>query len=98
MADSGRPGIPGGGEHETASIVDRAGLLEDGDGFIAERDAVFGFVRPSCRVFTPGPRLVGDPSPPRAASCGRRPRRGEVRPAMPSDRDLLKDLGDPLRH
>ena len=38
MADSGRPGIPGGGEHETASIVDRAGLLEDGDGFIAERD------------------------------------------------------------
>ena len=55
MADSGRPGIAGGGEHETASIVDGAGLLEDGDGFIAERDAVFGFVRPSCRVFTLGP-------------------------------------------
>ena len=35
--------LRGGGEDETAAIVESAGLLEDRGGLGAERDAVFGF-------------------------------------------------------
>ena len=34
--------LGGGGEHETAAVVEGVGLFEGGDGLVAERNAVFG--------------------------------------------------------